>query len=938
MSNDFGLAPFARLGFDHDFRDSGPLARLSSTAAAPAASSATPAALTPAPLAPAAAAGSDGAIALFAVPESAAAPSVGVAADAPQSAALSTAMGSMKAGPLSVFDSHLAALYLQQGPQAAAMAPFTSTVRQLNGAVVQDIHGNRYVVVDATAKDGNGAALLSQLKALGLQHGSSFGAMASGAIPISQLGALMQVGDLGHVVESAAATASGLVTTQADAAMYADAARYTFGVDGTGIKVGVLSDSFNKFAGVYPASLGGGPDKMAQDIAHGDLPSATTILQDYAGGADEGRGMAQLVHDIAPGASIAFATAFVGGQAGMANNIVALANGGAKVIVDDVTYFDELAFQDGIVAQAVSQVVGTKGVVYFTSAANNGMNGWEASWVNGATAKIGGVSETLLKFGAGTTGKDYLTVNLAGDASFVLQWDQPGSSAGGPGSASDLDIELTNASGTIVYASSTSNNIGADPVEIMQVSGLSAGIYYVRVGLSSGTAPTDVKLMMLDDGAGSKLGTTARNTDTGTVFGHAASADAIAVAAAGYFNTPAFGQNAPGVEDFSSGGPTTIWYDTAGNRLASPEIRYNPQITAVDGGDTTFFGSDADGNGLPNFFGTSAAAPDAAAVAVLMLSARSSLTRDDILQLLADSAIDMDDPSTTGFDLGYDQRTGAGLIRANLAVQFAQTLVITADPLHGGALGGTHLGDTFWGASYALGFDGDDTFKYNANFSAADQLDGGTGNDTLSLNGTYSGATALTFTATTLLNVEAITLGGGFNYFITTNDANVAAGQTLTVDGSALGAADKLTFMGTAETDGRFVILGGAGADVLKGGAGADTITGGLGKDSMTGGGGADTFVFTKTPETAHATPDLITDWIAGDKIDLHAIDANTTTAGNQDFHFGGGGGHAGDIVVSFDATHNRTVVDFYVNAGASIDGTIWLTSNHTLGAGDFVL
>ncbi len=98
------------------------------------------------------------------------------------------------------------------------------------------------------------------------------------------------------------------------------------------------------------------------------------------GQADEGRAMAQIVHDMAPGADLAFATAFVGGDVGFANNIRALANAGADVIVDDIIYFSEPFFQDGIIANAVTDVT-NDGVAYFSMAFNNnglGKNSYEA--------------------------------------------------------------------------------------------------------------------------------------------------------------------------------------------------------------------------------------------------------------------------------------------------------------------------------------------------------------------------------------------------------------------------------------------------------------------------------------------------------------------------------------------------------------------------------
>ena len=96
--------------------------------------------------------------------------------------------------------------------------------------------------------------------------------------------------------------------------------------------------------------------------------------------------------------------------------------------------------------------------------------------------------------------------------------------------------------------------------------------------------------------------------------------------------------------------------------------------------------------------------------------------------------------------------------------------------------------------------------------------------------------------------------------------------------------------------------------------------------------------MFTAIGDSKVATPDLITDWLAGDRIDLSAIDADTKTAGDQAFHFGATPGHTGDIVVTYDATHNRTVVDLYIDKDAKADAEIWLTGNHTLSGADFVL
>ncbi len=145
------------------------------------------------------------------------------------------------------------------------------------------------------------------------------------------------------------------------------------------------------------------------------------------------------------------------------------------------------------------------------------------------------------------------------------------------------------------------------------------------------------------------------------------------------------------------------------------------------------------------------------------------------------------------------------------------------------------------GNDIAKGGAGDDTFVMAAALTAADQIDGGSGSNTLTLNGTYSG---LVFSATTIVNIESIVLSTNHNYSLTTNDANLASGQTMTVDGSALGSHNTLTFDGRAESSASFVVIGGQGADVVFGGGGNDRFDLSLGgNDSAGGGGGDDTFL-----------------------------------------------------------------------------------------------
>lgn len=484
-------------------------------------------------------------------------------------------------------------------------------------------------------------------------------------------------------------SSQGSVVSQGDHAMGTDAARATYGFDGTGITVGILSGSFD--------TLG----EEDADKASGDLPQDTQILPGQNGnGDDEGRAMAQIVHDIAPGASILFATA-QGGLQTFADNIVKLASAGAKVIVDDYFYNVETSYQNSVVAQAIDYVTKQFGVTYVAFAGNNGNKGYESPFIAGAASvTVQGLAETWHQF---APGQNYLPITIGGanggtdTATFSLQWDSPSASVSpGHGATADLDVFVYDDAGHLADAFTRMGSVGGNAYQTFTLPITSTTqTYYVRVGLHDGTAPDDFRLINESNaGAQITLGDVPTNTNHGTLNGHVAAPAAISVGEAVYEHTPAYGVNPPTLDPNSSVGPSTVTYDTDGTPLATPLHPAAPALVGPDGGDTTFFGtSDPDGTGHPNFFGTSAAAPHVAGLVALMLQANPSLTSEDVRGLLQDGAIDMDNPYTPGFDTGPDAATGAGFVQGT-SLGYAATGVITNDQ-HKALIVGTHLGETF---------------------------------------------------------------------------------------------------------------------------------------------------------------------------------------------------------------------------------------------------
>ena len=691
---------------------------------------------------------------------------------------------------------------------------------------------NGRVMVDVTAAHET-KELVAQLASVGFEVTGQYGQVVSGYIPMDTMMEMVNSEAMQFMRPAhRPVTRQGSVENQGQIALRADAAIAEFNVTGKGIMVGVLSDSFDNLGGA------------ARDRASGDLPNVN-VLQDLPnGGSDEGRAMLQLITDVAPDADLAFQTAFLG-RAGFAQGIVNLAEqANADIIVDDVIYLTESFFQDGIVAQAVDQVV-ADGTAYFSSAGNNGDTAYESAFRgSGQFFTFGNFQLEAHDFdpGAGVDVFQTVTVATGAEISLSFQWASPYFSASGQqGATSDLDIFLVNSFNQVV-AASVDGNLGGDPVEVLTFrnNSFSETRYRIVIGKFAGDSPVLIKYV----GFGN-LSIDEYDTRSGSLFGQANAKGAQAVGAAFFRESPAFGEAAPTVAPFSAVGGTPILFDANGNALATPDQRQKPEIIAPDGGNTTFFGQDtpADPDAFPNFFGTSAAAPNAAAVAALLLEAVPTASPAEVYQALQDSALDLDDPRTPGFDAGFDRATGFGLIQADIALRAlidSQPTVNESIPQTGSAQ-----------ADNLLGTDGKDLID---GLAGNDRIRGAAGNGTL-IGGDGD---------------DVITGGLGNARILGGNGRDILRGEDN--NNSVLDAsADDQIFGGSGDD----LLFGGSGNDLILGDAGDDLLWGGVGNDRLTidtqSSSGRNTFVL-----TANGGTDRITDFQVGvDSIGLSGIDAN---------------------------------------------------------------
>jgi transcriptional regulator CtsR len=488
-----------------------------------------------------------------------------------------------------------------------------------DGAIRVDSVGRMQVYVHVDAITVERVRLL-RLAGLQFEASNSDMRVVQGWIPANLLSTLATVSGVKRITAPDYAHAqTGSVTTAGDAILNADDVR-ALGIDGTGIKVGVISDGVAHSSTVQ---------------ATGNLPYDLVINPSLPGSGDEGTAMLEIVHDLAPGASLYFSSGLT--SVNMVNSINWMVSQGVDVIIDDLGFFGQPYFQDGSVASAAASAMAS-GVVYVTSAGNEAQVHYQATYVQGIAQGDMGYFHRF-----STSGDLGQSITLAAGETLkaFLQWsDQWGASA------NDYDLYLSRDSDGVIIGSSYDEQNGDDqPLEGIIYTNNTGGTLnlFLSIAKYSGVAK-ELELFAY------RANTQQYVTTGDSIIGHGAVDGVIAV---GAISATDSGWDA--IQSYSSRGPSTIYTNFAAQ---TKFLRNSLDGAAIDDvqtriGQLGYFGNP--------FGGTSAAAPHAGAIAALLLDAKPSLTPAQVTSALTSTAVDLG-------TAGYDQTYGYGRFDALAAV------------------------------------------------------------------------------------------------------------------------------------------------------------------------------------------------------------------------------------------------------------------------------
>ena len=453
-------------------------------------------------------------------------------------------------------------------------------------------------------------------------------------------------------------TRQGSVITEGDSVLNSDKVREMFGIDGTGVKVGVISD---------------GVDSLAVSKLTGDLPDVTVLKP---GDGDEGTAMLETIHDIAPGAELAFSEGFSSSLAFMQSidDLINICN--VDIIVDDVGFLLEPYFQDGVVAQKVEEAIAS-GVIFVSAAGNSADEHYQDLYVDEDFADD---EFNLHDFGLASQGPSAVSMPIVvGGTVFspnnfiavILQWNDPFG-----GSSNDYDLFLFDEEGTLLDSSTVIQDGTQDPIEVVVFDNNSAENKVVHLVIERFSGDERILEMQFNG----LISIEDFNVPGDSIFGHAAAKNNVTVGAVPVGNPDI-------IEPFSSLGPVSIFFNpvqvtnslnssspliTTSNNIPT-EVRQKPDVVAPDFTNTSI-------DGFAPFAGTSVSAPHAAGVVALIIEAqalaqsqvtslnnqfnKTNLVNDPmgIIDILKQNAVDLGAP-------GPDNIFGFGRVDALAAVQ-----------------------------------------------------------------------------------------------------------------------------------------------------------------------------------------------------------------------------------------------------------------------------
>jgi len=490
-------------------------------------------------------------------------------------------------------------------------------------------------------------------------------------VPVSRLTAVAQLDVVDAIrLPTYARPRVGKVTTEGDAILFADAVRGQFALDGTGVRVGVVSDGIK---GVFAtgcttgcAGVDGGP------MATGDLPTATGVRNaagvlressggivgrsfsasgdleglppaspacSFAGAGAEGTALLEIVHDLAPGAKLSFANGDTDLAFSQAVNFLAASN---DVVLDDIGFFGEpYDGTSGVSANTAAALNNPAWPIraYVTAVGNDADEHYYGAYTDSGVdgTSIAGIAnpghlhlfqrtaDTTDVLGLGAQPYNVIALPQNGEAAIFLTWDDPFGASG-----NNYDMYLVQQSTGRVVASSTDVQNGRqDPAETIDYVNTGAADRFLIVvqNVRGAAQPKNLNLFSFQPecaAAGPSLLAPPRherhnyNTATrsvsaqGDAGGSPVSVISVgAICSASASAAGAFSPAAPDEACLDTSNATAEFFSSRGPTL---DGRMKPDVSAIDG--VAISGA---GSFPPPFFGTSAAAPHVGGIAALLL-------------------------------------------------------------------------------------------------------------------------------------------------------------------------------------------------------------------------------------------------------------------------------------------------------------------------------